>query len=183
MLDVIYYFFLAILHILLLFKFDFLDLKGDFIYIFFSELAVNLAIYANFFIIKFNKIKFLKNDKKYIFEIVYLYLFLIVFAGGFYYKNSLHIPLLLFIISLMSKCIRLNFSKDERYLDDNFKSAILQLFAFIIAVCAGMVFQALDLAKATVIWGIVYSSLTFLSLLFLITRERKPVKKKEKLPG
>jgi hypothetical protein len=183
MTDVIYYLFLTVLHILLLFKIDFLNLKGDFIYIFFSELAVNLAVYSNFFIINFNKIKFLKNDKKFIFEIVYLYVFLIIFAGGFYYKNALYIPLALFIISLLSKCLRLNYSKDETFLKENFRIAIFQLFSFIIAVCVAIVFQVLNFAQATIIWGIVYSALTSFSLLFLLTKGRKTLKKEAKLPG
>lgn len=174
MIDVLYYLFLTLLYILLLFKIDILGLQGDFVYIFFSEMAVNMAVYANVFEIKSRKLKFLKNDKKLIFKIILIYLFCLVFAGVFYYKKALYIPLALFAISLASKFIRLNFQKDWALVEKSFKTAIFQLAFFFMAMIVSMVISSLGYNDTgAIVWGIVYSGLTFISLLIAIVDNSK----------
>ncbi|MBN2738231.1 MAG: hypothetical protein JXR70_14700 [Spirochaetales bacterium] len=173
MIDALYYLFLTFLYVLLLFKIDILNLHGDFIYIFFSELAVNMAVYSNVFELKFRKLKFLRNDKKLLLEIAFIYLFFLLFAGGFYYKKSLYVPLALFAISLLAKFLRLNLQKDWSYIEENFRIAAFQLAFFVVAMIVAVVFNSLGYKeKSEIIWGIVYSALTFLSLLLPMIKKR-----------
>ncbi len=182
MIDALYYLLLTVFYVLLLFGIDILGLRSDFIYIFFSELAVNMAVYSNIFEIKFRKLKFLKNDKKLLLEIILIYLFFLVFAGGFYYKKSLFVPLALFAVSLLTKFMRLNLQKDWSFFEENFRIAAFQLSFFVVAMLVSIAFSALGYQdKSEIVWGIVYSALTFVALLLKTTKEFFGIKKNGKV--
>lgn len=183
MADTFYYLLLTVFYLLLLFGIDILGLHSDFIYIFFSELAVNLAVYSNIFEIKFRKLKFLNNDKKLLLEVVFIYLFFLLFAGGFYYKKSLYVPLGLFAISLLAKFMRLNLQKDWSQIEENFRVAAFQLSFFFVAMLISIAFSSLGYSdKSEIVWGITYSGLTFVALLLHKTKELqgKKMRREEK---
>jgi len=173
MFDALYYLFLTVFYLLLFFKIDVLNLRGDFIYIFFSEMAANFALYCNVFVIKFNRLSFLRNDKKYIIEVVTIYLFFLVFGGGFYYFNSLPVPLVFFTVSLLGKFFRLNSQKSRVFVEENFKTAALQLSFFFVAILVALFFYSMGYSDtAEIFWGVTYSALTFFSLVVQLYKSR-----------
>ncbi len=73
----------------------------------------------------------------------------------------------------LAKFVRLNLQKDWSLIEENFRIAAFQLAFFVVAMIVAAVFNSLGYReKSEIIWGIVYSALTFLSLLLPMIKKR-----------